>query len=109
MSETPLDFGREGEKRAFDNASDKWKELALAAVYELCKTRATFICDDVWEMLKSMDVVCLEKRALAGVLTAAENAGWCHRTRELRRSAQKQCHGNLRTVWASDLFERAAA
>lgn len=101
---TPLQLGRQGEQRAIDAAPDKWKEAALVALHTVCKQNSVFIVDAVWQQLDPK-IPCSDRRAMAGVLSEGERRGWCRRTKELQRSSQRQCHGNLRSLWESLISE----
>lgn len=97
-----LAAGRAGEHRATEHADPQWHEKALHVVHFLCRSKNTWCVDDVWDELDRRQVARPhEARAIAGVLREACRRGWCRRTRALVRSAQRQCHGNLRSQYES--------
>lgn len=102
---TPIQLGRRGERQAIDAAPDEWKRLALEALHQVCLDNPTFLIDAIWRVLDARKVHCPERRAIAGILSEGEKRGWCQRSTELRRSEQKQCHGNLRSIWISLIAE----
>lgn len=96
----PRELGQQGEDLAIAAVSPEWRTAALNALVYVCRFKATFLVDDVWSQLGERKDHP-DKRAMAGILSHGEQKGYCQRTTELRRSAQKGNHGNLRAVWRS--------
>lgn len=61
-----------------DAAADpEWKDTALEAVYQVCRTHLVFTSEDVWNAGLAKP---REPRALGPVLKRATAMGWCHPT-----------------------------
>lgn len=90
-------------------AEKNWKAIAIQAVEYVCRERADFTTDQVWDRLKEVGAPpCREHRAVAGVLREAQRRGWCELTTYYSTSTHKQCHGCPRRVRVSKLFAPGA-
>ena len=89
------------------NADMGWKAQALTAVKTVARRAKTFTVDDVWPVLDTAGVPRPnDSRAMGPVLRKAWREGIIRPTGRHVRSAQVQCHGNLRQEWESLLYGR---
>ncbi len=91
---------RDAIRRVEENASDDWKEKALAAVELTCHKMQTFISDDIWAVsgLESTR----EDRALGPIMLQASRLKWCKKTDRVRPSRRSHLSG--KPVWESLLY-----
>jgi hypothetical protein len=85
-------------ERVESNTDSIWRAEALSVIRELCLTRDTFICDDVWDLgLRSTH----NDKALGPVMIQAAKLGWCRKTDRVRPSRRSHLSG--KPVWESQL------
>lgn len=83
-----------------EHADPDWKDQALAAVRQVCESRADFHVDDIWTLTDLPST--REDRALGPVMLRAARLGWCRKTDRVRPSARS--HGSGKPVWESLLY-----
>jgi hypothetical protein len=87
---------------------EAWCTLAYAVVAQLCRRRAEFYSDDVWDRLDGETLRPKDKRALGPIMLRAQNEKLCAPALRVRRV--RRCHGHWRVVWRSLVYrERRAA
>lgn len=79
----------------------EWRSEAIIAVRELCRRQAEFTADDLDEVAK----LTHEKRAIGPLLMEAKVMGYCRPTDNYRASRLRSCHGRMKRVWASCVYE----
>jgi len=87
---------------------DDEEDFARRAYLALWKTALRggfFIVDDVWREMGPDLSTSRDRRAMAGVLARGRRAGMIAPTDEFQASEQRQCHGNLRRIWRSLVWE----
>lgn len=87
--------------RVDEGANEEWKAEAMAAVERTCRKLTEFTVDAIQEEMRDAKVETHEGRAMGAIVIQAVRNGWMVRSGVVIKSAQPQCHGNLRTVWRS--------
>jgi len=78
-------------------------DVLRKAVRETAKERSFFIVDEVWTKLDMSTIGEVDRRAMGAAMLEAARKGIIEPTDQYRAPLQKQCHGNPRRVWRSNL------
>jgi hypothetical protein len=87
----------EGIARADANAPEEWKARALEAVERVCRTKAVFTPDDIWELVEKPPT----PQALGPVMQRARSLEWCAPTGAFVPSQIPSQHQNPIREWKS--------
>jgi hypothetical protein len=95
-------------ERVGEHAAPLFKVVARDALERVARRRPEFIVDAIWAELGQLAPNTHDKRAMGNVVIQAARDGVIENGALLQRSAQRQCHGNMRTVWHSKVYKGAA-
>lgn len=102
----------DGIKRAFDNASESWKQSVIEEIYELAATRPRINVDNVLNGLGDYNVSKSSHRALAGLFKSACSMGWielevcsCCNCPVTVESTRQISHKRRISVWKSKIYQ----
>lgn len=85
-----------------DRAADvDWKDRCDAVIEELCREKAIFTPDDVWQRIEKP----VEPRALGPRMIVAKNKGLCEPTGRLVKSAMPTQHQNVIAEYRSLIYQ----
>ena len=79
----------------------EWRADAIRAVRELCQRKPEFTADDLDEVAKMTH----EKRAIGPLLMECKVMGYCVPTDRYQPSRLRSCHGRVKRVWRSCVYE----
>lgn len=63
-------------ERGFNNASIKWRVMALENLYRFAKCTKTFTVNDFRDMVALSPIKTHDNRAMGGVIQTARKEGW---------------------------------
>jgi hypothetical protein len=86
--------------RVDERAQDEWKEAALKAVEKVCRLKATFTPDDIWEYV-DRPPMGMAPQALGPVMQRARGLKWCIPTGQFVPSTIPSQHKNPIREWKS--------
>lgn len=91
-----------GIARSDASSSDRFKQLAAIAVYDIAWENKFFTSDDIWVLLPPTP----ERRALGAIMVRAIKAHVCRATGRYVRSTRPEAHRNPKAEYESLVYHR---